>query len=218
MALRKASAYSKRKVVPFTRISKKRGKSYVKTVPSQKIVKFTMGDVKMYNEGKLPYEINVISKEHVQIRHNALESCRQYINKNINKALLGRYLFKVIPFPHHIQRENRMLTGAGADRMQTGMQLSFGKSTNKAAILKPNNKIFFIAVSNEKALKIVRATIKKVNPKLPCDIKIIQEDKSKVNANKTNKNKTSKEKSKKDKLSKSNENQVDKLKESGKSK
>ena len=43
-ALRKANAYSKRIVVPFTRISKKKNKAYIKTVPPQKIVKFTMGN------------------------------------------------------------------------------------------------------------------------------------------------------------------------------
>lgn len=36
-SLRKANAYSKKKVVPYTRVSKKKSKSYVKTVPHQKI-------------------------------------------------------------------------------------------------------------------------------------------------------------------------------------
>ncbi|GAJ22481.1 unnamed protein product, partial [marine sediment metagenome] len=39
-------------------------------------------------------------------------------------------------------------TGAGADRMQTGMQLAYGKSAGKAAILKSGSKIFFVAVIN----------------------------------------------------------------------
>jgi len=41
--LRKATAYSKKKVLPFTRVSKRKQKSYIKTVPPQKIVKFDMG-------------------------------------------------------------------------------------------------------------------------------------------------------------------------------
>ena len=40
--LRKARAYSKKRVVPYTRISKKKSKSFIKTVPQQKIVKFSM--------------------------------------------------------------------------------------------------------------------------------------------------------------------------------
>ncbi len=178
-SLRKAAAYSKKKVTPFTRISKKRQKSYIKTVPPQKIVKFTMGKEFFYHQGKLPHQLTVVSREKVQIRHNALEACRQYINKKLNTELSGQYLFKVIPFPHHIQRENKMLTAAGADRMQTGMQLSYGKPVGKAAILKPNSRIFFIAVSNAKAVNFARKIIKQVKSKLPGKIKTLYQDESK---------------------------------------
>jgi large subunit ribosomal protein L10e len=176
-ALRKANAYSKRNVTPFTRVSKRKQKSFIKVVPPQKIVKFVMGSEKMYNEGKFPYEITVVSKEAVQIRHNALEACRQYINKKLDKSLSGQYLFKVVPFPHHIQRENKMLTGAGADRMQTGMQLSFGKSMGKAAILKPQDRLFFIAVPSSTAVVTIRGVIKEIRSKLPCKLQVFEERK-----------------------------------------
>lgn len=174
-SLRKATAYSKKKVVPYTRTSKKRQKSFIKTIPHQKIVKFTMGKESLLNKGKLKYQLKVFSKEKVQIRHNALEACRQFINKKIDKELGGQYVFKVIPFPHHIQRENKMLTGAGADRMQTGMQLAFGKATGKAAILKPGSSIFFVAVPNQKAEQFVRKVMKQVKSKLPCKVGIESE-------------------------------------------
>ena len=175
MALRKASAYSKKRVVPFTRVSKKKGKSYVKTVPQQKIVKFSMGSESLYNQGKLPHEIILVSKEKVQIRHNALEACRQFINKKLDEKLAGQYVFRIVPFPHHIQRENKMLTTAGADRMQTGMQLAYGKSSGKAAIVKPGSEIFFIAVPNEKAVELARDVLKKIKPKIPGKKKITYE-------------------------------------------
>jgi len=175
--LRKANAYSKRIVVPYTRKSKRKNKSFVKVVPASKIVKFTMGDEKMFKEGKLPYQLTVVSAENVQIRHNALEAFRQYVNKTLDKALLGRYLFKIYPYPHHIQRENKMLTGAGADRMQTGMSRAFGKSVGRAAILKPGTKMFFFAVNSENAVRIVRHALKEVKSKLPGHIKVIQENK-----------------------------------------
>ncbi|HUW43632.1 MAG TPA: 50S ribosomal protein L16 [Bacillota bacterium] len=175
MGLRKASAYSKKRVVPFTRVSKKKGKSYVKTVPQQKIVKFTMGSETLYNEGKLPHGVTFISKEKVQIRHNALEACRQFVNKKLDEALAGQYLFRIIPFPHHIQRENKMLTGAGSDRMQTGMQLSYGKSAGKAAIVQAGSPIFFVAVPNEKAVRLARSILKKIKSKIPGKNKITYE-------------------------------------------
>ncbi|MCK5044010.1 50S ribosomal protein L16 [Candidatus Pacearchaeota archaeon] len=171
--LRKASAYSKKTVVPYTRVSKKRQKSFVKTVPQQKIVKFSMGKNSLYANGKLPHTLTLVSAEAVQIRHNALEATRQFVNKKLDKELSGQYLFKIIPFPHHIQRENKMLTGAGADRMQTGMQLSYGKAVGKAAILKPNGKIFFIAVPNIQAVAFTRKVLKQIKSKFPCKTKIL---------------------------------------------
>ncbi|MBT4377029.1 50S ribosomal protein L16 [archaeon] len=170
--LRKANAYSKRKVIPFTRVSKKRQKSFIKVVPPQKIVKFEMGKVTQYKNGKLPHVLTVVSTEKIQLRHNAMEACRQYINKKIDKELSGQYFFKIVPFPHHIQREHRMLTGAGADRMSSGMQLSFGKSMGKAAILKKEGKLFVIALPNDRSVTFTRKVIKQVNSKLPGKIRV----------------------------------------------
>ena len=174
--LRKANAYSKRKVTPFTRFSKKRQKSYIKMVPAQKIVKFTMGKESLFDKGKLPHKLTVICTEKVQIRHNALEACRQFLNKKFEKALGMQYMFKVVPFPHQIQRENKMITGAGADRMQTGMQLSYGKSIGKAAILKKGSRLFIIAMPTPKDVAFARAEIKKLKSKLPCKIQILYEN------------------------------------------
>lgn len=177
--LRKANAYSKKNVTPFTRVSKRRQKSFIKTVPPQKIVKFCMGKASLLNDGKIPHELVVLCTEKVQIRHNALEACRQYINKQIDTGLAGQYRFRIVPFPHHIQRENKMLTGAGADRMQTGMQLSFGKCVGKSAIMKKDSKLFIINVATPKAVAFVRTVLKKVKPKLPCKIKVLYTDNSK---------------------------------------
>ena len=177
MGLRKASAYSKKTVVPYTRTSKKKGKAYIKTVPPQKIVKFTMGLESLYNDGKLPHLLTVVSIKNAQIRHNALEACRQFLNKKFANAFAGQYFLRIVPYPHHIQRENKMLTGAGADRMQTGMQLSFGKTVGKAAIVKEGDPIFFVAVPNPKAVQFARKVFKQVKSKLPCRTKIIYKEK-----------------------------------------
>ncbi len=171
MGLRKAAAYSKRKVTPFTRISKKKGKSYIKTVPPQKIVKFHMGATKK----KFAHRLTVVSAEKCQIRDHALEACRQFVNKQLDRGLAGNYIFKVVPFPHHIQRENKMLTGAGADRMQTGMQLSYGKSVGKAAIVKKDSPIYVAEVEGEKGLRLFRKIIKQIKSKMPCKMRTVYE-------------------------------------------
>jgi len=176
MGLRKANSYSKKHVVPYTRISKKKQRAYVKVVPPSKIVKFGMGNLKAYKEGKLNKVLYLVSDEKVQIRQNALEAVRQFVNKKFDTLMKDQYFFKVIPYPHHIQRENKMLTGAGADRMQTGMQLSFGRPIAKAAILNKGDKIFSVYVSNDKDISLARKTLKQINAKLPCKTRLIYEE------------------------------------------
>ena len=176
MGLRKANSYSKKHVVPYTRTSKKKQRAYVKVVPPSKIVKFGMGNLKAYKEGKLNKVLYLVSDEKVQIRQNALEAVRQFVNKKFDTLMKDQYFFKVIPYPHHIQRENKMLTGAGADRMQTGMQLSFGRPIAKAAILNKGDKIFSVYVSNDKDISLARKTLKQINAKLPCKTRLIYEE------------------------------------------
>jgi len=173
--LRKASSYSKRPVVPYTRTSKKKQKAYIKMIPPQKIVKFTMGREDLLRDGKLPYVLTMVSDEKAQVRHNALEACRQYINKKLTTELNDQFVFKVIPFPHHIQRENKMLAGAGADRMQTGMQLSYGKAIGKAAIVKQGTRLFVLALPSEKAVAFARHALYQIKSKLPCKTRILYE-------------------------------------------
>jgi large subunit ribosomal protein L10e len=175
MGIRKALSYSKRYALPFTRVSKKKSKSYIKVVPPQKIVKFTMGNSQLFNQGKFPHKLTVIARHNVQLRHNALEACRQFINKELDTVLPNFYLFKVVPYPHHIQRENKMLTGAGADRMSTGMQLSFGRSIGKAALVKKGNSIFILHLPTEKGVAQARHILKQVQSKLPCTTKVMYE-------------------------------------------
>ncbi|VVB83808.1 50S ribosomal protein L10e [uncultured archaeon] len=173
--LRKAHAYSKKHVVPYTRISKQKKYAYAKVVPPAKIVKFNMGNLKGNEAGKFPHLLTLVTDENVQIRQNALEACRQFLDRKLNDEMSGQYFFRVIPYTHHIQRENKMLTGAGADRTQKGMQLSFGRSIAKAAILKDGNGIMSVAVATPKAASFVRKIFKQIKSKLPCKTKIVYE-------------------------------------------
>ena len=179
MAMRRASAYSKMHVVPYTRHSKLQNRAYVKAVPPSKIVKFYMGDMKGYEAGKYPYILHINTDHDVQIRQNSIEACRQFIHKKLGEELKEQYYFHIIPFTHHIQRENKMLTGAGADRMQKGMQLSFGKTIAKAAILKKNGRLFLIALPTPKAVSFTRHILKQIRSKLPCKTRVLFEDLSK---------------------------------------
>jgi len=85
--VRRASAYSKRKPITNTRRSKKQQKSYIKTIPPQKIVKFNMGDYKSFEDGKFKNKITMSAGESIQIRDLALEAIRQSLNKDMTKLI-----------------------------------------------------------------------------------------------------------------------------------
>ncbi len=172
MALRKAGAYTKKKARPYTRKSKVKSKSYIKTIPNSLIVKFRMGDLKGYKNGKYKTLLIVKSKEKVQIRDNALESMRQFLNRFLTDKFKKEFYFELKPYPHHILRENKMLTGAGADRMQTGMSKAFGKSAGRAAFVKPGQEIFRIGIQTSKQEAEARALISSIKARLPCKISI----------------------------------------------
>ena len=174
-ALRKAGAYSKKYARPYTRKSKKRTKSYIKTIPHINIAKFSMGKQQDYQIGKFDTIIKAISAEKIQIRDNALEAARQTITRGLDKYIKDQYYFEVKVYPHHILRENKMLTGAGSDRMQTGMQRSFGKAIGRAALVKENQPIMIIATSGEKQINFVREVLNIAKSKLPCRVKITVE-------------------------------------------
>lgn len=170
--LRKSSAYSKKYARPYTRTSKKRTKSYIKTKPPVKIVKFNMGNTKSFKEDKFDTMINLVSEEQVQIRDNALEAVRQSITRRLDKNMQGQFYFEVKLFPHHILRENKMLTGAGADRMQSGMKHSFGKAAGRAAMVRPNQILYQVATSSDKNIRLTKEAFKAIKSKLPCRTKI----------------------------------------------
>lgn len=181
--LRKAGAYSKRYARPNTRVSKKRAKAYIKTILPSKLVKYNMGKIKEYNDGEFETIIRMISSEGVQIRDSSLEAVRQYLNRRLEKELPGNFYLEIRVYPHHILRENKMLTGAGADRMQSGMKHAFGKASGRAAMVKPGKDLFLIATTGENAVKIARASLKAAKPKLPCKT-IITTKKTKIKGSK----------------------------------
>ncbi len=170
MALRKGSAYSKRYARPYTRVSKKRTKSYIKTVPNSKIVKFKMGDIKGFDKGEYPVQLHVVSKENCQVRDNSIEAVRQFLNRFLQVKLGKEFYLGVQIYPHHILRENKMLTGAGADRMQTGMSRSFGKTMGRAAFVKPGQTLYIIGAKNTKAEVEARKLIRSIKARLPCKV------------------------------------------------
>lgn len=170
MALRKASSYSKFYARPYTRKSKKAIKSYIKMVPNSKVTKLRMGNVRSYNKNEFPIIINILSKHTCQIRDSAIEAARQYLNRFMEEKIGKEFYLEAKIVPHHVQRENKMITGAGADRMQTGMSQSFGKTMSRAALVKPNQIVFTVGVKDKKNEAIARKLISSIKARLPCGV------------------------------------------------
>lgn len=161
MGIRPARAIRDADKVAWTRYSKsKPRKSFIKSMPHADLHQFRMGTMKP----DFDCEVSLTSEEALILRDNAIESARQSSNKYLEKTVPGQYYFFVRVYPHHIIRENKMIAGAGADRLQKGMRRAFGRPTDRAARLKRGTKLFTIYSykANEAHLKaaLVRAVRK----------------------------------------------------------
>jgi large subunit ribosomal protein L10e len=159
----KAKNYREVKGQPYTR------KEYIRGSPASKITKFTMGDTK----ASFPYQAFLIAGEGAQIRHNALEAARVASNRVLMNKLGNAYVLRVVPYPHAILRENKMIFGAHADRLQDGMRKAFGKPVGSAARVRVGQPIIEIGVS-ENAIEVAKEALKRGQDKLPipCRIRI----------------------------------------------
>jgi large subunit ribosomal protein L10e len=152
----KAHNYRKAKGQSYTR------KKYMRGSPSSKITKFTMGD----SAGIFEYQTLLIARKEAQIRHNALEAARIATNRLLEEKLGSGYLLQILPYPHVVLRENKMIFGAHADRLQDGMRKAFGKPIGLAARVKSDQAIIMVNV-NEDGLEVAKEALKRGGAKLP---------------------------------------------------
>lgn len=160
----KAKNYREAKGAPYTR------KEYIRGSPASKITKFTMGDSK----ATFPIQGRLIAGEEAQIRHNALEAARVASNRVRMDKLGNAYVLRVVPYPHMILRENKMIFGAHADRLQDGMRKAFGKPIGSAARVKVGQPIIEIGVG-ENAVELMKEALKRGQAKLPIPCRIVIE-------------------------------------------
>ena len=160
----KARNYREVKGVPYTQ------KKYIGGFPQPKITKFTHGDP----SGSYDYKVSLIALNRVQIRHNALEAARVATNRYLQRKLGKNYFMRVLLYPHVILRENKMIFGAHADRLQDGMRKAFGKPIGTAARIKPNQPVIMVGV-NEDGVEIAKEALKRGAAKLPTRCRILIE-------------------------------------------
>merc|ERR1719162_314672 len=78
--------------------------------------------------------MHMVSDEKEQLSSEALEAARIVVNKYMtNNATLHGFHARVRCHPFHVLRINKMLSCAGADRLQTGMRGAYGKPLGTVA-------------------------------------------------------------------------------------
>jgi large subunit ribosomal protein L10e len=121
----KCYRYCKNKPYPKSR--------FCRGVPDPKIRIYDVG-MKKSPADTFPGAVHMVSDEYQQLSSEALEAariaCNKYLSTNAGRE---NYHIRVRPHPFHVLRVNKMLSCAGADRLQTGMRGAFGKTYGKAA-------------------------------------------------------------------------------------
>ena len=164
MVRKPAKMYKAVKSMAYTR------REYMGGVPNLRIAQFNTGNIK----GDFPVVLSLRTKERVQIRHTALEAGRISANRYLQKmAGVMNYHLNVHVYPHIVLRENKMATGAGADRISSGMRQAFGKAVGSAARMKPGQQIIIVRTTS-KYFVAAKTALRKAAMKMPtpCSITV----------------------------------------------
>ncbi|VEU21426.1 DEKNAAC102708 [Brettanomyces naardenensis] len=166
MARRPARCYRYCKNKPFPKSRYNRG------VPEPKILIFDLGR-RTANVEDFPLCIHLVSNEIEQLSSEALEAARICANKYLT-TYAGREGFhmRVRVHPFHVLRINKMLSCAGADRLQQGMRGAWGKPHGTAARV-TIGQILFSVRTKEANKAIVIEALTRCRYKFPGQQKII---------------------------------------------
>ncbi|WZY76488.1 hypothetical protein YC2023_022872 [Brassica napus] len=106
---------------------------YCRGVPDPKIRIYDVG-MKKKGVDEFPFCVHLVSWEKENVSSEALEAARIACNKYMVKSA-GKDAFhlRIRVHPFHVLRINKMLSCAGADRLQTGMRGAFGKALGTCA-------------------------------------------------------------------------------------
>ncbi|XP_045609032.1 large ribosomal subunit protein uL16 [Procambarus clarkii] len=141
--------YCKNKPYPKSR--------FCRGVPDSKIRIFDLGRKKA-DVRELPLCVHLVSDEYEQLSSEALEAGRicanKYLVKNCGK---DQFHVRVRLHPFHVIRINKMLSCAGADRLQTGMRGAFGKPQGTVARVQIGQPIMSVRTHDRHKTHVVEA-------------------------------------------------------------
>ncbi len=137
-------------------------KEYMGGIPGIRISQWDIGDLRT----RFPVKLHLVAEEQCQIRHVALEAARISANRYIAKKAGDAYHLKIRLYPHNVLRENKIATGAGADRISEGMRAAFGTAVGLAARVHPGTKVMTIETTPEH-VEDAKVALRKGGVKLP---------------------------------------------------
>ncbi|SGZ28705.1 BQ5605_C027g10417 [Microbotryum silenes-dioicae] len=145
---------------------------YNRGVPDPKIRIFDLGRKKA-SVDDFPFCCHLVSNEYEQLSSEALEAARICANKYVVKTS-GKDSFhlRVRVHPYHVIRINKMLSCAGADRLQTGMRGAWGKPYGTVARVNIGQIIMSIRCKDSNKAVVMEA-FRRAQYKFPGRQKII---------------------------------------------
>lgn len=141
--------YCKNKPYPKSR--------FCRGVPDPKIRIYDLGKKKA-GVDEFPLCVHLVSFEREQLSSESLEAARIATNKYITKYA-GKDAFhaRIRVHPYHVLRINKMLSCAGADRLQTGMRGAFGKPNGTCARVKIGQILFSVRCKEPTRAVVIEA-------------------------------------------------------------
>lgn len=149
MKTTKSYRYCKNKPYPKSR--------HCRGVPDPKIRIFDLGR-KRAGVAEFPLCVHLVSDEYEQLSSEALEAGRICCNKYLVK-FCGKDAFhiRMRVHPFHVIRINKMLSCAGADRLQTGMRGAFGKPLGTVARVNIGQPIISVRARDANKAQVIES-------------------------------------------------------------
>mmetsp|Transcript_1183 Transcript_1183/g.1557 ORF Transcript_1183/g.1557 Transcript_1183/m.1557 type:complete len:209 (+) Transcript_1183:82-708(+) len=170
MGRRPARCYRFQKNKPFIK------SRYCRGVPDPKIRIYDAGNKKA-SVDMFPFVAHLVSDEKEQLTSEALEAGRVAANKYLVKyAGKDNFHIRIRAHPFHVLRINKMLSCAGADRLQTGMRGAYGKPQGLTARINIGDPIISVRAKDSQAPILIEA-LRRAKYKFPGRQKILKSEK-----------------------------------------
>jgi large subunit ribosomal protein L10e len=144
---------------------------YIHGAPQPRLPKFDYG---VWRED---YDFRLVlkAKEAVQVRDIALEASRVAAGKTLSQKIGDNFYLVIKAHPHHVLRENKMIFGAHADRLQEGMSRSFGRPIGRAAQVQSGEEVLELYCYG-RDLALAKEALRRAASKLPKSYNLVIEE------------------------------------------